>query len=410
MTASHETPFAGWYFASVAAFMIPTGIQTVLLSYLLAIELHQPASRFGVTQMLGQLPVLVLLLFGGWLADRADPRRLLIGLQAGGAVMPLLLAAALWSGRISEALVLLYAETWGVVTAFATPARDGMLNRVAGARIQRMVTMATGAQVGTQMLGQVLGGQAGRWGPIGILLIQAAVLAVGAYTAARLPAGQSTSGGGARPSMWREIGGGLAVLFNDPPIRATFLLLSGMGVFFAGDRHTDPPRWRAPARAGPVPVAVRGLPGTDADCPGLTAVGLLPEHLRLGHVRRRGDDDVAHHHAGARAGQPPVAGDGRLLDRRHRRRPCRFIVDGFRDRRPGGALGCGDPDRRRHADHDGRDGHARVVGPALAQPHVMRCLPSAGWRTLSVNRFACRPAPDRSHRIVPPIAGVNRPL
>ena len=54
MTASHETPFAGRYFATVAAFMIPTGIQTVLLSYLLAIELHQPASRFGITQMLGQ--------------------------------------------------------------------------------------------------------------------------------------------------------------------------------------------------------------------------------------------------------------------------------------------------------------------------------------------------------------------
>ena len=27
------TPYAPWYFASVAAFMIPTGIQSVMLSY-----------------------------------------------------------------------------------------------------------------------------------------------------------------------------------------------------------------------------------------------------------------------------------------------------------------------------------------------------------------------------------------
>ena len=108
------TPYAPWYFASVAAFMIPTGIQSVMLSYLLAIELHQPASRFGITQMLGQLPVLVLLVFGGWLADRADPRRLLIGLQAGAALMPVLLAVALWRGRVGETMVLLYAVVWGV--------------------------------------------------------------------------------------------------------------------------------------------------------------------------------------------------------------------------------------------------------------------------------------------------------
>ncbi len=158
---------AGWYFASVAAFMIPTGIQSVLLSYLLAIELHQPAQRFGVAQMLGQLPVLML-----------------------------------WRGQISEAMVLTYAIIWGVISAFALPARDGMLNRVAGSNVQRTVTMAMGIQFGTQMLGQALSGRAGAWGPIGILMT--------------------------------EIGGGLSVLFSDPTIRATFLLICGMGVFFAG--------------------------------------------------------------------------------------------------------------------------------------------------------------------------------
>src|SRR5947209_8671883 len=73
---------ASWYLASVATFMIPAGIQMVLLPYLLAIELHQPAARYGVTQMFGQLPMLLFLLFGGWLADRVDPRKILINVQA----------------------------------------------------------------------------------------------------------------------------------------------------------------------------------------------------------------------------------------------------------------------------------------------------------------------------------------
>lgn len=283
MNASDETPYARWYFACVAAFMIPTGIQTVLLSYLLAIELQQPASRFGVTQMLGQLPVLVLLLFGGWLADRADPRRLLIGLQAGGTVMPLLLAAALWFGQVSEALVLLYAVVWGVVTAFATPARDGMLNRVSGAGVQRMVTLATGAQVGTQMLGQALGGQAGQWGPIGILLAQAAVLAFGAYAAARLPAAGPAGSGAARASMWREIGGGFVALFSDPPIRATFLLLCGMGVFFAGVMVVLIPLAVRDLYAGGAPQIALGLIAFGTGT--LTSISAL---IRLGGVRLPG--------------------------------------------------------------------------------------------------------------------------
>ena len=105
---------AGWYFTSVASFMIPAGIQAVLLPYLLAIQLHQGATRFGVIQMLGQLPLLILLPVGGWLADRWDPRRLLMCLQAGAIVLPLVLALAIWQARLSEGLVLLYAVSWGV--------------------------------------------------------------------------------------------------------------------------------------------------------------------------------------------------------------------------------------------------------------------------------------------------------
>ncbi len=229
---------AAWYLASVASFMIPAGIQTVLLPYLLAIELNQPAERFGMTQMIGQLPILVFLLFGGWLADRIDPRRLLMWIQAAAIATPLLLAICLWRGQISEGLLLLYALAWGLSTAFAMPARDGLLNRVAPANVQRMVTLAMGMQFGAMMVGQGLGGRAAHWGSIGILLLQCAVLATGIFATSRLPAAATrparANGGPLRASLWREFGSGMALIFADPPMRATFLLALGMGVFFMG--------------------------------------------------------------------------------------------------------------------------------------------------------------------------------
>ena len=232
---------AAWYLASVATFMVPAGIQMVLLPYLLAIELKQPAERFGVTQMIGQLPILLFLLFGGWLADRIDPRRLLMVIQSAAIGMPLALAICLWRGQLSEGWLMLYALAWGLSTAFAMPARDGLLRRVAGSDVQRMVTLAMGMQFGALMLGQGLGGRAAQWGSIGILLVQCAVLAAGIFATSRLPPSAAAPAPGnpgpLRQSLWREFASGLSLIFSDPPMRATLLLTLGMGIFFIGGAY-----------------------------------------------------------------------------------------------------------------------------------------------------------------------------
>ena len=186
--------------------------------------------------MFGQLPTLIFLLFGGWLADRVDPRRLLIAIQGAGIVMPLILAVALWRGGAGEAILLLYAVAWGLVSAFAMPARDGLLKRVAGNRIQHMVTLAIGTQFGAQMIGQALGGSAQTWGAIGILLLQCGVLAAGIFTASQLPAAAGTTPAqtALRGSLWSEFSAGLSMIHADRPMRACYILICGMGVFFGG--------------------------------------------------------------------------------------------------------------------------------------------------------------------------------
>jgi MFS family permease len=225
-----------WYLASVATFMIPAGIHMVIVPYLLTIELKQPADRYGVTQMFGQLPMLLFLLFGGWLADRIDARRLLLVLHAVAMWMPLTLAFLLWRNYLSEPLLMIYVMAWGIVAAFAMPARDGLLKRVAGIDVQRMVTLAIGVQFATQMVGQALGGRSAQWGPVSLLLLQCLVLAGGVLAAARLPAATVAPGPTASETrgLLEELGGGLSSIFADAAMRATFLLTIGMGIFFGG--------------------------------------------------------------------------------------------------------------------------------------------------------------------------------
>jgi MFS family permease len=228
-----QTSSAVWFLASVATYMVPNGIQMVMVSYLMAIELNQSPGSFGIAQMVGQLPLLLFLLMGGWVADRVDIRRWLMTLQAIGMLMPIILAFLIWRGGASEAMILLYAVVWGMVGAFSLPSRDGLLRRVAGTNVQQMVGLAIGTQFASQMVGQTLAGQATRLGTVTVLLIQAAIAAAGIFVASRLPGGrapQTTPQG----SLLSELGAGLSMIARTPVLRSNYLVSTGMGVFFGG--------------------------------------------------------------------------------------------------------------------------------------------------------------------------------
>ena len=213
--------------------MIPNGIQMVMLSYLMAIELNQSAGSFGITQMIGQLPLLLFLLMGGWVADRVDSRHWLMTLQGIGLIMPLVLAILVWRNAVTEGSILLYAMVWGVVGAFSLPSRDGLLRRVAGSNVQRMVGLAIATQFAAQMIGQAFAGQASRLGTVTVLIIEAVFLTAGIYVASRLPGGRAPQTSSKGPIL-RELGAGLSMIVSTPVLTANYLISTGMGVFFGG--------------------------------------------------------------------------------------------------------------------------------------------------------------------------------
>ncbi|MFP6837874.1 MAG: MFS transporter [Pseudomonadales bacterium] len=222
-----------WYLASTAFFLVPGGIQMVLFPWLVAVHLQESPARLGFAQMAGQLPMLVLILWGGLLGDRLDQRRLLVGLHLAMAIPPLILAWLVRIDFIFYEVLIAWAVVGGSFGAFAQPARDALLNRVAGLDIQRVVTLAIGVQFGIQILGFGLGSTADSFGPVILFLTQSACMVAAAIAMARIPPLAPAAPRERRHAL-REIGEGVAMAWQSATIRPAVLQIAAVGVFFAG--------------------------------------------------------------------------------------------------------------------------------------------------------------------------------
>ena len=227
-----ETRLA-WYLVSSASFVIPLGVGQLLLPWLLAIYLEESATRIGLAQMIAQLPVVMLVLWGGWLGDRMDQRRLLIYLTGIMAIPPLVLAAIFYWGSVTYALVVVYSVIMGCFMAFVQPARDALVNRVAGQRIQQVVTITVGLQWGVQIIGFAIGSTADFVGPTILLLLislfmGAAMLAVKLIPPLEEIENEATDG------IVSQIKDGLRIAWSNLKIRTAMLQILALAVFFSG--------------------------------------------------------------------------------------------------------------------------------------------------------------------------------
>ena len=106
--------------------LIGTWMQTVAQSWL-ALELTNSAFLVGVVSAAGSLPILLLSLYGGVIADRHNKLRIVTICQA-----LLLLEAGLlwwftWSGRVTIHSLLILVTFSGLIGAFEIPARQSLL-------------------------------------------------------------------------------------------------------------------------------------------------------------------------------------------------------------------------------------------------------------------------------------------
>lgn len=206
-----------------------------MFAWLVTMVLHETPQMVGVAQMAMLVPVMLLMLFGGGVADALGGRRIAILAQSFAVVPSIGLLLVLAFDALDFRLMIIYAVAMGCATAFVTPARDGLLNLVAEGRIQRTVTLVSLIQFGVQMIGFTVAGLAGRIGPLAVIGFQTAVLIVGAVAYTRLPVPPVRSV--VMPSL-RELFGsvveGSQTVLRSDSMRPVVVQNIAMGICFMG--------------------------------------------------------------------------------------------------------------------------------------------------------------------------------
>jgi MFS family permease len=111
--------------------LIGTWIQIVAQSWLV-FQLTNSAFLLGVVGFLSSIPVFLLSLFGGVLADRLNKRNILIATQSAFMLLALLLAVLTQMKLVTPYQIMFIALLNGVVMAFDAPSRQAMVVELVG--------------------------------------------------------------------------------------------------------------------------------------------------------------------------------------------------------------------------------------------------------------------------------------
>lgn len=242
MTDKDESNIPGdrlaWYLRGVWSYFISAGIQAVIVPWILAFVLNVSSDQLGIAQMLSMLPMLLVGLFGGAIADRAELRSHLFRLLIISIFPPMLLAAMILTDNLSYWAMICYAILLSTLGGFIVPARDSLLSRVAmvrqGGNIQHAVALAMGGQFLGQVIGFMLGGTANKIGAPLLLFSQCLLIAFSAFTVTRLLPAPSLHAFDKARSPLRDVFDGLKAIWASDRIRPVLIFQFFGGVLFMG--------------------------------------------------------------------------------------------------------------------------------------------------------------------------------
>ena len=286
-----------YYLLGTGSWFFAYGIQSVVFAWLVTMVLHESPKMVGLAQMSLLIPATLFMLVGGSLADHYGGRRVALIAQTMAAIAPLYLVAMVLTENLDYTSIIIFAVFMGCAQAFVTPARDGLLNHVAGGQLQRRVLQASMTQFGVQMLGFIAASFADQTGATFILSVQVVSMLVGAYAFYKLDA-PSPERAISTVSLLKEVTGSIVVGYKtvraSPNMRAVVIQNCAMGTFFMGSYIVT------------LPLLVRDVyAGSSAELSWMNAANALglvitiTALLRLGDVHRQGRALLIAHALGA---------------------------------------------------------------------------------------------------------------
>lgn len=205
-------------------------MQTVAQNWLV-LSLTHSAFLLGLVSFLGSMPLLILGLFGGVVADRNSRRRVLLLTQNLLCLLTMLLAVLTWLNIINIWLVVVIALGIGVVGAFNSPAyqtimldmvgREDLMNAIALNSMQFNLTRVIGPSIAGALIVAVGTATCFFFNSLSFLAVVIALLFI------KLPPVKAR----ANKKIFTEIKEALGYLKQNKPLAVIILLGSAMNLF-----------------------------------------------------------------------------------------------------------------------------------------------------------------------------------
>lgn len=228
------------YWVSTALVFFEQGMANVALVWLMT-EATDSTLWVSVTVALRGLPMFLLTMPAGVIADRWDRRRLLILTQSLAALGALVFAVLVWLGDASTPVTLAFALVLGSSTAFGLPTRQAIIPMLVP-REELLNAIVTGAMARTSsmLIGPGLAGLLiGFWGVEvsfavqAVFMVLSTVLLIPMRSASRRVRGAVSQSSG-RPSMLGDFREAWRFLRANPPLLVIILLMVNTGLFMIG--------------------------------------------------------------------------------------------------------------------------------------------------------------------------------
>lgn len=141
---------------------------------------HQRATALGTVTALQFLPILVLTLYGGKLADRYDKRKLLIAVNAAFALVALVLGLLVATGLVQLWQVFVIAAVTGVINAIEAPVRQSFVSELVGRDLlPNALALSAATFNSARIIGPSVAGLAIGWLGMGPVFLANAVMCIG---------------------------------------------------------------------------------------------------------------------------------------------------------------------------------------------------------------------------------------
>ena len=156
-SALQEAPYRRWWTAQVVALF---GVWTQnVAAQLVILSITSSAFLIGALNVVSAVPLLLLSLFGGVLADRFDRRRILIVTQSCVVMLSLAWAFFIASGHMSYARLLVLVAFGGTIASFDAPAGQAFLSQIVRREnLPEAVALNSASVNATRVVGPLVGG------------------------------------------------------------------------------------------------------------------------------------------------------------------------------------------------------------------------------------------------------------